>query len=168
MARFLYHHFQREARRKSWFPLAFFFIMGLTSSGILYICADSSCFLSMDGLLSASISIVGLASVWFVPFLFSAFAVYFGHRWLLLPIAFGKAFSVTWIALCICRTYGSGAWVALSILMFSDWLSLPLLWMFWLSGYCAHRAPHWLCYLLLFLLIGCVDFFLIAPFAVMI
>lgn len=165
MARLLYHDFQRFCRRMNWFPLAFFFVLGLFSGGYLFLRADDSLTSLMGRALSCRVSIVSLASVLFLPFLFSAFAVYVSRPGLFRLIAYCKALSLSYVSLGVLEAFGHGGWLALPLLMFSDLCALPLLWLYWLRhlepgprGNGNLRFAIWL------LFAGSVDYFIVSPF----
>lgn len=112
------------------------------------------------------VSITGLLSAFLLPLLFSAFAVYISQPWLLVPVAFGKAFSFSYLAFGVTLAFGSAGWLVRSLLMFSDCLTLPLLWWFWL---CCIRASDrdalrsFLVTCTAALMIGCLDYGAVSP-----
>ena len=107
--------------------LSLVWLCGL-AMGLIFHCIIGSVFASlMSGILSESVSIVGLVCVIILPFLLSAFAVYIDLRWLLYPICFGKTMLVSLIASSVWVQFGSAGWLAWLLTMFSDMISLPLL-----------------------------------------
>lgn len=86
----------------------------------------------MRGSVSSTVSILRLLSVLLLPFLFSALAVYFARPRLLYGIAFLKAFVFAFVSAGIASCFGSAGWLARWLIMFSDSLCLPLLWLYWL------------------------------------
>ena len=166
MARFLRHDHHPTYRRTYRLILAFFWLLGLLSGGYLFHRADDSFVSMMCSAVDRRVSIVGLASVIFLPFLFSAFAVYLRHPRLLWLVAFGKALCFSYTALAVLSGYGCAAWLALPLLMFSDIGSIPLLWLFWLGSREGSDAPTGRTIRLFFAAgcIGCVDYFIVSPF----
>ena len=76
---------------------------------------------------------VSLLAVMLFPIVVSVLIMYMGQPWLLLIVAFLKSFSfayVSWIVMC---DFGSAGWMIQLLIMFSDCLSLPLLWWYWCS-----------------------------------
>ena len=74
---------------------------------------------------------VSLVAVLFFPVVTSILIVYTGLDWLLPAVVFMKSFSfayVSWILIC---DFGSAGWVIQLLIMFSDCVSLPFLWLFW-------------------------------------
>lgn len=165
MARFLHHDFQRIRRRTNWLSLAFFFVLGLFSGGYLFLRADDSFAFLMCRALSGRVSIVGLASVSVLPFLFSAFAVSLYLPRLFRVVAYCKALTFSYVALGIWAAYGSGAWLAHLLLMFSDICTIPLLWLYWLRHSEAPGRDGDGCYLITLIFIGSLDYFIVSPFA---
>ena len=154
--------------KKMLFPLACAWFIGLIS-GVLFSMSASGAFVStLRTAPSSCVSFFGLLSAILLPLLSSAAAVYFSTPVLLFPTVFMKAFLVAWLGLGILAAFGSAGWLIRMLLMFSEILSLPLLWWYWqriLSG----QRDRGLCTLiaLLFALgIGCADYYLIAPFLV--
>ena len=78
-------------------------------------------------------SIVSLLAVTFLPFLFTAAAVFFSKPWLMLPILFCKGVSFGVCAYGICAAYGDAGWLARLFLLFSDGCTIPLLFWFCLQ-----------------------------------
>ena len=165
MARFLYHDFQLDHRRIYWLPLAFFFQLGLICGGYLFLCTEDS-FLSVTRLaLGSRVTVVGLAGVLLLPFLLSAFAVSLRHIWLLYPVAFWKALCFSFVSLCILVAFGSGGWLALPLILFSDLLSFPALWLFWLRGLRGDGRLGVGSMVVWLGAVGCLDYCIISPFA---
>ena len=72
----------------------------------------------------------------FVPtvllLLISGFAVYAGWPLLLIPAAFWKAFSFSYVALGVIRAWGSAGWMVGGLAMFAGFCALSVLWWYWL------------------------------------
>lgn len=140
-------------------------ILGIFSAGI----AGETFFSMMRGAAYSTVSIPGLLSMILLPFLFTAFAVYFSHPWLLLLIGFGKAFS---FGLCSCGVmwaFGSAGWLIRMLLIFSDGMILPVLMWLWLR-HISGRKPSFsrdLAVCAAFaLFIGGFDYCVVSPFLV--
>jgi hypothetical protein len=165
MARFLYRFQLEYIRRKFCSRLAFFFLAGLASGVYLYTHSNPLILPLMDRAADASVSIVGLASAVILPFLLSAFLVNLGWKQFLPLVAFGKAFCFAFVATGILSCHGAGGWIALPLLMFSDILSIPVLWLYWLQQRDRVRLSNFTMeYLVFFLLVGSVDYLIISPF----
>ena len=67
-----------------------------------------------------------------LPLLISGFAVYAGWPLLLIPAAFWKAFSFSYVALGVIRAWGSAGWMVGGLAMFAGFCSLSVLWWYWL------------------------------------
>lgn len=112
------------------------------------------------------VSIVGLAAVLLLPFLFSAFAVFISQPWLLLPIAFGKAVAFGCCVGGISVAFGSAGWLARWLLMFSDCCMLPVLCWFWLRCLSGGKMPAKdlaVC-VTAAVVIGSLDYGIVSPF----
>ncbi len=166
MARFLHHIFSGLQRKAATVILAFCFLTGLLFGLLLFREAQFSVAL-MRGALDGTVSIVRLLSVILLPFLFSAFAVYFSKPRALYLIAFLKAMTFAFVSAGVRLSFGSAGWLAQGLMMFSDCLTLPLLWLYWAQNVSAGRGFQ-LKELLSFAgcacLIGCLDYFIIVPF----
>ena len=93
-----------------------------SNAGVIYLSL-------MRGALGCSVSIVGLAFSVFLPFLLSAFAVYWNRPRFLYIISFVKAWSFTFAAYGICQAFGSAGWLVRFLVQFSDiCLLCPLCW----------------------------------------
>ena len=131
MARFLYHLFFWYNRKASYLFLAFFMISGFLS-GIHLASQISFSNSLMRGVFASPMSIVLLLSAALIPFLFSAFAVYFSCRRMLYGIAFLKLMVFGFVAAGITAHYTNAGWLARPLTMFSSCISLPLLTAYWL------------------------------------
>ena len=104
-----------------------------------------------------------------LPFLLSAFAVYFSLPWLLAVFCGLKAFSFGFCGFGLCMVYGQCSWLIRLLYMFTDICSLPVLYFYWLRYLCGGNRPYWvtnLCFLSILMAICCIDRCVISPFAV--
>ena len=101
--------------------------------------ADDSTLLMMHSASMSAVSIPGLLSILFLPFLLSALAVYLSRSLLLLGVAFVKAFAFGFCAFAVNAAFQSAGWLVCMLLMFSDLCSLPLLVWFWLRHIAGDR-----------------------------
>lgn len=131
MARFLHRFFAELRRKTNVLILAACFLAGLILGIRMSHRAEFS-FSLMHGALDRAVSIVHLLSVLLLPILFSALAVYFSKPRLLYGIAFLKAFVFAFVSAGVSAGFGNAGWLVRWLLMFSDSLSLPLLWLYWL------------------------------------
>ena len=124
----------------------------------------------MRGIFTKPVSIVSLLSVTCFPYLFSAFAVYIGHRWLLYPICFGRAAVFSLISSGVWAEFGSAGWLAWLLIMFSDLFSLPLLYRYSIrniSGFRSFSMSEFLFIGSCFIFIGSFEYCCISPFLAM-
>ena len=101
-----------------------------------------------------------------LPLLFSAFAIYAKRPVLLIPIAFWKALLFSSTAFGAVCAWGSAGWILSSLMMFSSFCSLPVLWWYWLRHIDGRNFEGRTFFPALgaALLIGWVDLTIISPF----
>ena len=154
-------------RKGSTIFLALYWCLGLLTGVLFFHAYGSSFSLMMRSILQDSVSIVDLLSVGLYPFLFSAFAVLISSPWLLLPIAFFRAFLLSFVSAQILASFGSAGWLLRPLLLFSDVLSAPLLY-FYMHRCLSSKFYHPVCSFFLILcsslLIGSLDYVYILPF----
>ena len=164
---FLPSYFSLQTYRKlSELALSFSWLLGLFTGSILAFREDYLFSLWMRTAEFGSMSIVCLFISLLLPFLFSAIAVIFQQRWLILFFAFCKAllfgFCVCGIFVC-CRSAG---WLVCLLLFFSEFFLLP--WLFFFMMRCLHGDSAFrmelLFILVLAFLIVSVDRCVISPF----
>lgn len=150
--------------------LACSFLTGLISGACIAAAASSSLFPTMRAATPGCVSISGLLLATLLPLLFSAFAVYIRQKWLLIPIAFSKAFLFAFLGVAFMSAFGSAGWLVRWLLMFSDILTLPLLCFFWLRAFSQERSQS-LCFAVavgvIAVFIGSLDYTVVSPFAAM-
>lgn len=135
------------------------------------------CFISFDGgasfsswMLAAedlSVSIVSLFAVAFLPFLFSAFAVYCQQGWLIYFLAFFRSFSFGFCAAGIMCCFSSAGWLVVYLLFFTDFCLFPWLFAFWckcLTGVLTNMKPELCCLAAIIFLVVSLDRCFITPF----
>lgn len=167
MARFLHHLNFHPSRRIFCHILALCWAAGLGCGIFCWFLVDASLFSLMRSALHGSVSIVSLLSVTALPFFLSAFVVFLSCHGLLFVISFGKGILFAFVSMGTLACFGCAGWLVQLLLCFSDLLSLPLLYWYWLrsfrvSGNSIH-STELLTAALLFL-IGSIDYCLIAPF----
>ncbi len=153
---------------KTWRPLlALIWFLGLFFGAIAVSSADAIFSLTMHSALYGSLSIFGLLAALLLPLLLTAFAVYVSKPILILFFAFFKAFLFAFTAAGLSACFTTAAWLVRCLLMFSDILILPVLWLVWLRSFeykpvaslrCSAIAAMMTC------MIGCFDFAVVAPF----
>lgn len=75
----------------------------------------------------AGVSIVGLLFVPILPFLISAYAVYFSLPWLLCVIAFIKSFLFACCSYLVMSAFDAAGWLLWPMLQFTDLMTFPLI-----------------------------------------
>ena len=115
-------------------------------------------------------SIVGLIASRFLPFLFTAFAVYIAKYWLLIPVFFIKGCAITWCGCLTVAAFGSAGWLVQPLFQFSDILLMPML--CWISirhitkSQVSIGRDLKICGAA-FVLTGALDYCIVSPFLVM-
>ena len=167
MARFFRHNFFGRWCRSSRWLLACVWCCGLALGIYVFWNAGDSSASLMRMAANSPVSIVSLLSVLIFPFLASAAAVLLYKPWLLLAAAFVKAYALAFLSLAVICAFSSAGWLVRLLLMFSQFLSVPLLCWFWIH-YISGRirpAPAVLFLMAaLIMLIGSVDYCIVSPF----
>ena len=140
MVRFFRCLFFESSRRVSAMVLAFTLLLGYLLGSFCVGCAESSLFLLMRTGAKAGVSIVCLLPVLILPFLCSAIAVYIGLKWLIIPIAFLKAFLFSYLCCHILMLFPDSGSLFTVLFLFTDILSLPLLCWFWFRCICSREV----------------------------
>lgn len=157
----------RSWRKAGIILLAFFWTLGLFLGIYSSFPMEDSFFRLMRAAAGCRVSIVGLFAVLILPFLFSAFAVYFSQPWLLLLICFLKAYCFGFCCFLTQISFGSAGWLLRLLLLFSDCCILPVLCWFWIRHISGEKRALWqdlaVC-AAASLLIGGVDYCVISPF----
>lgn len=101
-----------------------------------------------------------------LPLLVSGFVVYANWPLLLIPTAFWKAFSFSYVAIGVITAWGSAGWMVMGLGMFGSLCALPVLWWYWLRhiGGEGFSGRIFLPALGAMVLISWVDLALISPF----
>ena len=116
-----------------------------------------------------SVSIPGLLAASVVPFLFSAFAISLSEPWLLLIISTLKAFGFSFCACGVSLAFGQSSWLVRFLFLFSDHCLIPVMYLYWLRHI---KGQVKTCFwepagcIGAALLVGCIDYCLVAPFLV--
>lgn len=155
--------FQRKNRSPY---LALWLSLGLIAGAVVAAAAGSA----LDSMIPAAADQVGslsdlLISV-LLPFVLSAFAALMGELWLLYPIAFFKAFLVSFLGFGVMSVYGSAGWLIRCLLLFSECCTLPILILFWIRQLSGQGSRMTVTALAVFaaVLIGSLDYCIVSPF----
>lgn len=160
--------FSPASRRAPAIILAFALLAGFFGGAYTATLADPSSFSLMRTASNSCVSIACLLPALLLPFLFSAFAVYISQYWLLIPIAFIKAFCFSYLSAAFLLLQDSG-WLLRMLLMFTDCLSMPVLCWLWLRSCSGSRESNLRTFaaaVLIVVGITCLDYQYISPFLV--
>ena len=169
MGSFFQRRFYQSRRKSIASYLAFVWLAGLLLGSALAMSPGSTSDSLMRSVFSSTVSISGLLATLYLPLLFSAFAVYISQIWLLIPICFFKALFFSYIAAKFSLLLLSGSWLFRFLFLFSDCLTVPVLYLIWYRAFHRDRREVFCSCLLagfLFLLIGIVDYRCISPFLI--
>lgn len=167
MDRFLNLKLPQVSRKNPMVFLASFWTLGLLSGAACSVSASDSIVPLMHAAAECCVSITGLLTAILLPFLLSALAVFIQVPRLIYPIAFCKAFLVSFLGLGVMIAYGSAGWLVRLLLMFGDCCITPLLFWYWNRQLSAqHRRSFGLTttVFLAALCIGSFDYCIVTPF----
>lgn len=169
MVRFFHTKVPTTNCNPPWLRLACPFFTGLVLGAFFSVLSGVRSFLWLpDAIVSCSFLAGHILAIGF-PFILSGFAVYVGFDYLLIPLAFSKAFLFSFLFVGIFNAFGAAGWLMVCFLMFPDALLLPVLWWFWIDTALLHRGLNAgnLCISTLFIMIvGSLDYFVITPFVI--
>lgn len=155
--------------RRSVFVLAISWLVSIVSGILLAATFPVSLFSLMRTSLSGRVSIVGAFAVLIFPLFSSAVAIRFNRLRFIYLIATLKGICFGFSIFILLKLFGSAAWLVRWLILFSDaCMSIPLF-SFWIRHL---RHPHnglrndFICCLVLCILIGVVDYYVISPFTV--
>ncbi len=131
MARFLHRHSISPYFNRSAFLLAFSWVGGLLVGVFAACSADEFLFPLMRTAVFSGVSIVSVLTAHLLPFLLSAFTVFFSGRALVCPIVFCKGFCFAFVSVGILASFGCAGWLFRLLLCFADLLTMPLLYRYW-------------------------------------
>ena len=168
MASILHNSIYAFRRKGSTMFLAFSFFLGLVFGLFVFCCSGEPLYSMMRRCLFSSVSIVGFLSGATLPFLLSALAVFFSKPCLTYLISFVEAFLFCYVSLLIIFVFQPAGFFVRFLLLFGDFLSLPVLYFFWHRSLSENPIKDF-SGIFLFLstgcLIGCFDYCLISPFS---
>ena len=160
---FLYLDFSRVCYKKFRAFLAILWVVGLLSGSFLALSQSDR---NVSLITSASSYDMSLYMPMFLMFTIVV-AVFISNKWLLLLLAYSKAFSFSYTWVCLLTIFDSSNWLMRVLLMFGDVLALPVFWLVWLRFGSTHRRSALLACVygaVLVSLIGCVDYTVVVPF----
>lgn len=157
-------------RRASRWLLALFWCTGLSLGVYTASSADSASISLMRLAVCSPVSIVGLLSVYLLPFLLTALAVFLFKSWFFLPISFLKAFAFGWCARAVTLSFGDSSWLIQLLFLFSDSSLLTVMCWFWIrhiSGSGATVIRDAAICIVVFIVFGMLDYCCVSPFLAM-
>ena len=164
MKRSRYFHLSAPSRKSAAVILALCFVSGLLAGAMLSIqCRDL--FIRIRSGFSQSAGFSAFIPT-MLPLLASGFAAYVKQPVLLMPIAFWKALSFSYVASGVIFAWSSAGWLVGGLTLFGSFCSLSILWRYWLRHITGEGFRHGAFFLALgaMALIGWVDLLVISPF----
>ena len=147
--------------------LASSWFLGLVLGIVFSIAAGDPLVSLMRTAVNSRVSISGLLTAILLPFLLSAFAVIFHESWLLILIAFLKAFMFSFVGFGVTVAFRSAGWLVRLLLMFGDCCSLPVLFWYWSRHVGVQESSSFSAIVVPFALLFCIgsfDFCVVSPF----
>ena len=153
--------------RSSVFLLGLHWMLGLLLGLFSAVYSGSDVLSLMRGALDSRMSIVGAAAAVIFPLIVTWFAASFSIPMLLPFLAFFRAYICSFCACCYFRVFGSAAWLAQFLFLFSEILTtVPLLWL-WFRYLCGNIRSFKVEFFLIsiyFSFIGYLNYSRISPF----
>ncbi len=167
MDRFLHLHLPASICKNPTKALGVSWCLGLFAGVLIAYLASDSLSLTMHTATKSCVSIIGLLSTISLPFLLSALAVSISGTWLLIPIAFLKAFLFAYLGFGLVAAYNSAGWLLRILFMFADCCTVPLLYGYWLKLCSGSSVSPWIlaiAHWIPTMVIGYIDFSFVSPF----
>ena len=164
----IYANVQRSISKSRYWciTLIFSWLAGLAVGSCFY---KPSLFSLMRSALFQPVSIVGLFVCLFLPLLCSYFSFVTEKPVLIVIVCFFKAVAFGFSCSLISQTYGTAAWLARFLFLFSDSCFLLVLFVLWLRRFLntgiQNMTDVYVC-AVIGILIAAVDYFVISPFVV--
>ena len=140
MVRFFRYQFLQSSRRVNVTTLALILLSGYVSGGFCSIYADASLFQLMRTGAVCRVSIVSVLAVVLLPFLISVAVSRTGLSWLIIPLAFTKAFLFSYLCCAISVNFPGSGFLFSVLFLCSDYLAMPILCWFWYRCFCNNQA----------------------------
>ena len=155
------------ARKGMSLILAICWIIGIVFGVFCYSSSPTEVTSLMHRTLSCSVSIVGLLNAALIPFLLSALFMALSMPVMLFVLCFLKAFLFSFVSMGVLAYAGSGGWLLRYLFLFSDCVTLPVLFGYWfgfVSAPIKSRLVLTTCVVLLALaVVTILDYHVIAP-----
>ncbi len=122
----------RFSRKTELVILAFFSFSGSLFGVLISYTSDSFLPHLMHRTIASPVTIVGLVSVTFFPFLITAIATFLSKTYLFFLLAFFKCFSFAFVRSCVYISFPQAGWLVGTLLLLSDSIVVMLLHWFWI------------------------------------
>lgn len=143
-------------------------VLGLLTGCILVKKAATSSFSQMRMLVNSHVSIFSVLLITFFPLVISAIALWFSKPWLLLPLAFTKAFLFGFVSSCVMVAFGNAAWLVRWFVLFTDSvMSVCYLWLWLKEGTSDNINGLLLTSIFASIVVCSLDYFAVSPYLCM-
>lgn len=113
------------------------------------------------GAVTAPVSIAAAFIVCLIPFLLSYIALHYLPRFVILLFILVKGFAFSFVSVMMITAFGPIGWLMRFFLMFSELLSIPVFFFYWIRN---RTVSHTLSLISLLLSIGSIYYFVVLPF----
>ena len=155
------------ARKGMSLILAICWINGIVFGVFCYSASPPEVISLMHRMLPCSVSIVGLLNAALIPFLLSALLIALSMPVMLIGLCFLKAFLFSFVSMGVLACAGSGGWLLRYLFLFSDCVTLPVLFGYWFGCVSTPKKSRLVlatCVVFLVLsLVTILDYHVIAP-----
>ena len=131
MVRFFHAHFLPISRRGSATELAFVLCCGFLFGSLLATVGNPFGSSALHCAMMSRAATVSLVVVSILPLAFTAFAILVECSWIVIPVAFCKAISFSYLGASVLCTHEMSGWLLRFLFLFSDSLALPVLCLVW-------------------------------------
>ena len=148
--------------------LVYIWLLGIISGTVIALLCRAGLSLLLVAIYPVIFSLPCKLILSFLPFLLSAFAVYFSRPAWLFLICGTKAALFSFRCAILCLYYGQAGWLARWIFLFSEVCSLPLLLFYCLRSFGPNRGWRWFEHIIFFLVLVVlilIDYRIVTPYA---
>ena len=105
----------------------------LSGASSAFLCKDTLSLFLRQVIFYGDYSFAGLLFIRLVPILITIIVFFYSRPFLLIPLAFLKAFLFSFAMASVTFAFGLSAWLIITLLLLCESLTLPVLWFTWLS-----------------------------------
>lgn len=139
----------------------------LSGASSAFLCKDTLSLFLRQVIFCGDYSFSGLLFIRLLPILITILVFSYSRPFLLIPLAFLKAFVFSFIAVSVTFAFGLSAWLISTLLLLCEGLTLSVLWFTWfvvLSGAVSYIHHEFTFSCVIVVLVFLFDYLYIAPF----